>query len=150
MVGFNSKNAKNLHVNESFLANGFHHQEYRIDDLLRGEIPLSFLDQEILNSTFVLEIEEILQIENLYNISRAIINLDSKISKLKNLISVDLELPQLQNFYFALSPVLLQTFIETKELNDVAELQEHWLEGIKIALEEELTIWQEKIESQKN
>lgn len=147
MVGFNSKNIK---INESYLSNSFHNHKYKIEDLLSGVIPVSFIDQEVLNATFSLEIEEILQLETLYTISRAIINLESKLNKIKNILSVDLEIPHFDNFYYSLSPVFLQTFVETKELFEVEELQGHWLEGIKIALEEELTIWQEKIESQKN
>lgn len=147
MVGFNTKNVR---VNENYLVNSIHHQQYKIEDLISGIVPVSFIDQEVLNNTFLVEIAEILQIDNIHEISRSIINLEARLNKLKKNISVDLYLPQFKNFYYSLSPVFLQTFVETQNLDNHEEMHEHWLEAIKIALEEELTIWQEKVESQKN
>lgn len=53
--------------------------------------------------------------------------------------------PTLDEFFKGLSPILLQVVWENLEENpDLSKMLKKWKEAIRIALEEELYIWQEK------
>lgn len=140
---------KNIKVNDAYLSNSIHDQNYSIDDLLNKSISMAFIDQDVLNHAYILEIESILALDNLYDVSRTVLNLERKLVKLNKELSVSIEVPSLASFYLSLSPVFLQSFVESKELAEEEDLESHWLEAVRIALEEELTVWQEKFESQK-
>ncbi|EQC47456.1 hypothetical protein [Bacteriovorax sp. Seq25_V] len=146
MVDFNQKYIK---VNQAYLANSIHQESLGVDDLINGQVPLNLLDQEIIDSMYVREIEKILNEETLYQISRAVINLENKLNKLEEIVNLDVVVPNLREFYTSLSAVFLQCFVETENIDDLDEAKSHWLEAVKIGLEEELSIWQEKIKSQK-
>ncbi len=146
MVEFNQKHIK---VNQAYLANSIHQENLNVDDLISGQVPLNLVDQDIIDSMYVVEIEKILNEETLYQISRAVINLENKLSKLDEIVNFDVEIPNLREFYTSLSAVFLQCFVETEKIDDLEDAKAHWLEAVKIGLEEELSIWQEKIKSQK-
>lgn len=56
------------------------------------------------------------------------------------------EVPSLKEFYEVLSPTLLRVVWEGLEGEmKIEELKERWLEALRVSLEEELYLWQEKI-----
>mgnify|MGYP000058508705 CR=1 FL=1 len=135
---------KSIKVNMNVLSNGIENDVYRIDELLDSVIPMNLIDRKLISKSYAFELEELLKVSSLYELSRAIINLERKLVKLEKVVQVDLEIPNLTNFYTSLSPVLLQSLVEIHELSDSENVENHWLDAVRIAVEEELAIWQEK------
>ena len=100
--------------------------------------------------SFCEELKKILEIKSVKDISVRVFELDHTLSVLYSewsdeLVSKD-ELPHLTNLYMTLSPLFLQTVLENSENeNAVDGVYKGWLEAIRISLEEEIYIWQEKI-----
>jgi len=136
--------SKSVKVNMNVLNTGIENVTYTVEELLTAIIPHNLIDHKVLTKSYVYELEELLKMNSLNKIARAIINLETKLTKLEKLIQVDLEVPNLSNFYLSLSPVFLQSFIEMNDLEDSENFQNHCLEAVKIAIEEELSVWQEK------
>lgn len=145
MVVFNNKSIK---VNMNVLSNNLETNSYSVDELLNGIVPVNLIDQKTIDNAFAYELEELLKLNSLYELSRAIINLEQKLNRLEKYVQVDLMMPNLNAFYSSLSPVFLQSFVETNGNMDKEDLQNNWLEAVRIAIEEELIIWQEKTESE--
>ena len=135
---------KSVKVNMNVLNNGIENVTYSIDELLSAIIPYNLIDMKILTKSYSFELEELLKMSSLNQLAKSIINLENKLTKLESVIQVDLEIPNLSSFYLSLSPVFLQSFIEMSELNDSQNLESHCLDAVRIALEEELSVWQEK------
>jgi hypothetical protein len=135
---------KTVKVNMNVLSNGIDTVVYTIDELLTSIIPVNLIDQKILTKSYTHELEQLLKINSLYELSRAIINLETKLSKLEKFVQVDLEIPNLSSFYLSLSPVFLQSIVEMNEMGSSESAEIHWLEAVRIAIEEELSVWQEK------
>ncbi|OIQ19735.1 MAG: hypothetical protein BM556_04430 [Bacteriovorax sp. MedPE-SWde] len=135
---------KSIKVNMNVLSNGIENDVYKIDELLDSVIPMNLIDRKLISRSYAFELEELLKVSSLYELSRAIINLERKLVKLEKVVQVDLEIPNLTNFYTSLSPVLLQSLVEIHELSDSENVENHWLDAVRIAVEEELAIWQEK------
>jgi len=135
---------KSVKVNMNVLSNGIDNVTYSIEELSTAIIPYNLIDKKILTKSYTFELEELLKLSSLHMLAKAIINLENKLQKLEKLIQVDLEVPNLSSFYLSLSPVFLQSFIEMSELNDSENIESHCLEAVRIAIEEELSVWQEK------
>lgn len=135
---------KSVKVNMNVLSNGIDNVVYTIDELLTSIIPVNLIDQKILIRSYAHELEQLLKINSLYELSRSIINLETKLSKLEKFVQVDLEIPNLASFYLSLSPVFLQSIVEMNEMESNESAEIHWLEAVRIAIEEELSVWQEK------
>lgn len=96
------------------------------------------------------ELKAILNQDNIRSMAVLIFELDKKIKKIITIHADDFvfleELPSLESLYRALSPLFLQTFIEIFD-NDCDEslVAKGWLEALRISIEEEIYIWQEKI-----
>ncbi len=88
---------------------------------------------------------------------KSLLSLDEPLELLKRVESLEFHLetlreedsqkvPNLDDFFRVLSPVLMRAVIENIETNEGREaLHQGFQEALRIAIEEEIHIWQEKI-----
>lgn len=101
-------------------------------------------------SAYTTELKGILEEEDLAQIVRKIFSLQSSLNQLRS--TVDLEaIPTLDSFYKNLSPVFLQVLYQylSGEQNarvlDPEQVMSQWVAALRVALEEEYYLWQEKL-----
>lgn len=131
-------------VNMNYLNDKIHEDVYTIDELLKEVIPFSLVDKEIIKAMYLLELESLLTITDVNKLARSIVSLERKLYKLSDLIPAHLEMPDLSTFYLSLSPVFLQTLCEEDDNEEPNSLKGQWLKAFRIAIEEEVSSWQEK------
>ena len=131
-------------VNMNYLNDKIHEDVYTIDELLKEVVPFSLVDKEIIRAMYLLELESLLTITDVNKLARSIVSLERKIYKLSDLIPTHLEMPDLSTFYLSLSPVFLQTLCEEGDNEEPESLKGQWLKAFRIAIEEEVSSWQEK------
>ncbi len=104
--------------------------------------------QEIIES-YCLELRKILELAYLEQVIHGLLQLESKLTAVideNEIIDHDDLAPSLSALYQRLTPLFLRSMLETMpEENEVEDIRKGWLEGLRIAIEEELYIWQEKI-----
>jgi len=90
------------------------------------------------------DFKEVLEIEDLSSLIHEIFKIENQISFLND---KGKNVPDLSIFYQNLSPVLLRSLWEVLNDGEVKseDLLSAWKEAIRIAIEEEFYIWQEKI-----
>ncbi len=115
-------------VNMNYLNDKIHEDVYTIDELLKEVVPFSLVDKEIIRAMYLLELESLLTITDVNKLARSIV----------------LEMPDLSTFYLSLSPVFLQTLCEEGDNEEPESLKGQWLKAFRIAIEEEVSSWQEK------
>ena len=131
-------------VNMNYLNDKIHEDVYTVDELLNEVVPYSLIDKEIISRMYLLELESLLTITDVNHLARSLVSLERKLLKLSNLISTQLEVPDLSTFYLSLSPVFLQTLCEEDGSEQAETLKSQWLKAFRIAIEEEVSTWQEK------
>ncbi|MBC98780.1 MAG: hypothetical protein CME63_13620 [Halobacteriovoraceae bacterium] len=113
-----------------------------LEDFLRDEKEFNL--KEVIK-TFIENLKELLEEDESLLLIEKISLLDGTLKKLKEQYS-DEDLPNLEDFYRDLSPVLMQKYWELNLNPHNKEAFEHlFLHSLHIALEEEIYIWQEKI-----
>ncbi|MAF78528.1 MAG: hypothetical protein CME60_10215 [Halobacteriovoraceae bacterium] len=113
-----------------------------LEDFLRDEKEFNL--KEVIK-TFIENLKELLEEDESLLLIEKISLLDGTLKKLKEQYS-DEDLPNLEDFYRDLSPVLMQKYWELNLNPPNKEAFEHlFLHSLHIALEEEIYIWQEKI-----
>ena len=116
---------------------------------------ISQLDNKTLITYFCNDLKNILKIGDIRNIIHKLNQLDHTLIHLKE-EEINLETPNLDDFFRTLSPVLLRSIEESldsmsmnlntnEKRNGEESLLKGWLESIRISIEEEIHIWQEKI-----
>ncbi len=119
-----------------------------LDEKLSLDDFLSYdkLNESLLIKSFMGELKSLLEINDAFFLIEALFELERKLAKLQEKFEETLPI-QLTNFFEDLSPILLQKFWERRE-NPVSEetIDRLFLESIHIVLEEEIYIWQEKIQ----
>lgn len=94
---------------------------------------------------FIEDLKELLECKTAVDIIQGIHGIEASLNKLQDRFP-GIELPQLNDFYQELSPLLLQKYWEQRTNPLTEETVDHlFLESLFIAIEEEIYIWQEKI-----
>lgn len=98
---------------------------------------------------FCADLKLILEVEDLAELVRKIFVLQQLVSQLQE-VNTDGEAnwPHLDSFFRNLSPVLLQAlFQHLQSVNDAGSLEmfDQWRSALRVALEEEYYLWQEKL-----
>lgn len=98
-----------------------------------------------ISAAFVRHLKSLLSENNALNLIEKITLLDGTLKKLQETFQ-DEDIPHLRDFYQDLSPVLMQKYWEiNQDAPDKAALDHFFLHSLHISLEEEIYIWQEKI-----
>lgn len=103
-------------------------------------------NEETLINAFINDFKSLLKIESAYDLIEDLFSIERNVElireKFPDFINHDLD-----GFYRDLAPVILQKFWERKR-NPLQEetVDQLFLESIHIAIEEEIQIWQEKIQ----
>ena len=130
-----NKMSKNLYFDQE--------QNSSLFDFERDEeiIPLS--EKELVKA-LTNDLKNLLEIDEMEQLVHEIFKLETQISFLND---KGKNVPDLNIFYQNLSPVLLRSLLEVKAegIEDPSELLNLWKEAIRIAIEEEFHVWQEKI-----
>lgn len=106
----------------------------------------SEVDQELLIRSFINEVKKLLKLNSALELIEGVHRIQSTLNHLQDKY-IGFDLPNFHEFYFELSPLLLQKYWERGNNPDLEEpVDMIFLESIHIALEEEIYIWQEKIE----
>jgi hypothetical protein len=97
---------------------------------------------------FCNDLTNILDQDNIYKMIGGLFAVENSLAVLgdEELWDEKEELPNLAEFYSALSPVLLRALWENQN-NDLenSHVVESWIEALRISIEEELYIWKEKL-----
>lgn len=106
----------------------------------------SEVDQDFIIKAYINEVKKLLSFNSALELIEGIHGIQSILVKIQDKY-IGFELPNFHEFYFELSPLLLQKYWERGKNPDLDEpVDMIFLESIHIALEEEIYIWQEKIE----
>lgn len=118
-------------------------QDEVLDDLLGSEIELNRLSRAYVNSLKVC-----LEQEDLSSLLKEFFRMEKVLKEIEE--NIDVEINALCEFYQYLSPILLRVLQESFELTEKSEqsLKERCLEAVRVALEEEFYLWQEKLDGQ--
>jgi len=120
----------------------------------KGELPpietfLSYdeldVDQKVVIKSYVRELKNLLNLNSAIELIEGVNHIQAMTNKLQEKFPA-MDLPSFYEFYQELSPLLLQKYWERASNSETSEsLESVFLESIHIALEEEIYIWQEKI-----
>jgi len=98
-----------------------------------------------ISTAFISDLKNLLVEDNALQLIEKISLLDGTLKKLQELYQ-DEDIPNLCDFYQDLSPVLMQKYWEINQSSiDKGSLDHFFLHSLHIALEEEIYIWQGKI-----
>jgi hypothetical protein len=111
-------------------------QSLSLEELLKADSHLISSAQVI--DAFVLELKELLAIENLSKLIEKIFSLQMILEKLSQYLPNDIVVPNLDEFYKLLSPILMRSLQEHILDQNSQVLMESWKNAIRIAIEEEL------------
>lgn len=116
-----------------------------LKDIIKNDHFKYTSEEEVLKA-FCNDLKKLLSKETLKEVVDEIFLIENTLSLLSLKDEVDFSLPNLDHFYHSLSPILLRAIWENLESESNRNHVLHgWLESIRIAIEEELYIWQEKI-----
>lgn len=103
----------------------------------------ALINKEKVLKAFCEAIKTCLEQEDLKLCLQAFFRMEHHLQELETQLD---DLPHLREFYEILSPTLLRVLWEGLEGQlGLEELKERWLEALRVSLEEELYLWQEKI-----
>lgn len=103
----------------------------------------ALLTHQLILKSLCEEVKGCLEHEDLKSCLQAFFKIEFFLQELEEEIS---EVPSLKEFYEVLSPTLLRVLWEGLEGDlKLEELKDRWLEALRVSLEEELYLWQEKM-----
>jgi len=118
------------------LASLFKENQDKIDLLEKGEVLKAFCNS----------LKNLLDITDLKSLISGLFEIEYTLNSIKENGAIESDMPCFAGFYNSLSPILLRAVLEHDLDNeDSGTLIKGWLEALRIALEEELYVWQEKI-----
>lgn len=116
-----------------------------LKDILKND-QFHFISEEEVIKAFCNDLKKALSKETLKEVLHEIFSIENNLAIIETKDEIDFQLPNFDHFYRSLSPVLLRAIWENLEgVDDRDHVLHGWLESIRIAIEEELYIWQEKI-----
>ena len=124
-------NPKAITLKELLSSNWELLDDHDVRDAFCNDIKSTLVEDDILNM-----IDKIFQIESSINIFRSEVFKDN----------IDVLLPSLDNIFLNLSPLMLRSIWEnlSADNNSQLEIIKGWQEALRVALEEEVYVWQEK------
>lgn len=106
----------------------------------------ALISHELILKSLCEEMKGCLEHEDLKSCLQAFFRIEFFLQELQEIQDEISELPSLKEFYEVLSPTLLRVLWEGLEGNlKLEELKDRWLEALRVSLEEELYLWQEKM-----
>lgn len=119
-------------------------EELTLDAYLNSD--LNDVQEKVLVKAVIKEFKKLLEIPSSHKLIEELFNLESKMTKIFGRLPEE-DLIDLGEFYRELAPILLQKYWERAK-NPLKEetIDRLFLESIHIAIEEEIYIWQEKIQ----
>ncbi|MFG1500789.1 hypothetical protein ABMA70_11345 [Halobacteriovorax sp. XZX-3] len=142
MVNFFDHNQ--VKVNKEFFRETARQIDYSIEDFLHDDVPHSLVEQNVLNTAYINHLTSLLKINSIFDLAQEVLELERSLEKLSHRLPIDIKIPTMETFYHQLGPVFIQLFVEVRDLEDHKELEGEWLKAVRIALEEEIVVWQEK------
>lgn len=144
LMGIATKAAKNSHLYDSTIAT------QGLEDLieLSRHRKYTSISRENFTSAYCNDLKNCLEHESLENLLEEFFKLEAHLNSLTEL-DLDFAGEALSEFYHYLSPVFLRVLKESLDRQVNGEMVlERCLEALRIALEEELYLWQEKLTNQ--
>lgn len=120
---------------ESFLS-----LESLLSDLERGSV----FDTSEIYKSYCFELKSILKSDDVKISLEKFFKVEKLLERLESIFEFDEAIPSLLEFHRNFSPTVLRVFWESITSNDFESLPDRLLEAFRIAIEEELYIWQEK------
>jgi hypothetical protein len=116
--------------------------ENSFENLIRSS---SAPEEEDILSVFTESLKKLLDLKSAVELIEGLHALEANIGRLEEKYP-GVDTPKLNDFYQELSPIVLQKYWERRK-NPISEesIDDLFLESIHIAIEEEMFIWQEKI-----
>ncbi len=106
--------------------------------------------KQIVNS-FISSLRDILDQDDVYKVIESIFDLQTTVhlvqDKLKVFDEESVDIPRLDVFFQVLSPILLRVLSESYQMEGLQKLnfiEQEWKEALRVAIEEELYLWQKK------
>lgn len=131
-------------INKEYLRESARQIDYSLTDFLNDEIPHNLIEQHVLDHAYINHVSSLLKINSIYDLAHEILELEKILDKLSSYLPIDLKIPKMNTFYHQLGPVFIQLFVEIENLKEHSKLETEWLKAVRIALEEEVIVWQEK------
>ena len=103
-------------------------------------------DLDELVQAYCFELKSVLEKSTIEEMIQSLFKLEGHLEQLASKYNAFEDWPNLNEFYQHLSPVLLQSVLEVnKNEGNETPVLKGLMEGLRISLEEEIHIWQEKI-----
>ncbi|MDD0854122.1 hypothetical protein HBN50_13500 [Halobacteriovorax sp. GB3] len=119
-------------------------QTSSLSDFVKYETEGLITEYEIIIA-FCNDLKSVLDKDSIKEMIKDILTIENNLNILSKKHFVRFELPDLEEFYKKLSPVLLQSVYENVDGSfDIDSVLHGWMESLRIAIEEELYLWQEK------
>jgi len=125
----------NIRIKQTKLAN-FAESALTLEEILKSD--LQVVPEKQIIEAFVLELKSLLTLENLSKLIERIFSLQYTLEKLSVQTPNDILVPNLDEFYKLLSPILMRSLQEHILDQNSNVLMESWKNAIRIAIEEEL------------
>lgn len=133
-----------LKVNKEFFRESARQVEYTLEDFLHDDVPHSLIEQAVLDHAYTARLMELLKVNSIHELAKEVLEVEKILEKLSAKLPLDIQIPKMETFYHQLGPVFIQLFVEVQEINEPKKLEGEWLKAVRIALEEEIIVWQEK------
>ncbi len=131
-------------VNKEFFRESARQAHYTLEDFLQDKVPHSLIEQRIFDEAYIGRLYQLLKVESIYDLAKEVLEVEKVLEKLADHLPVDIQIPSLNVFYHQLGPVFIQLFVEVESIKEHEKLEAEWLKAVRIALEEEIIVWQEK------
>ncbi|OUR98645.1 hypothetical protein A9Q84_04305 [Halobacteriovorax marinus] len=109
-------------------------------DLEKGNI----FDTSDIYKSYCFELKSILKSDDVKESLENFFKVENQLEKLESMFEFEGAVPNLLDFHRNFSPTVLRAFWESISANEFESLPVKLLEAFRIAIEEELYIWQEK------
>ncbi|AYF43434.1 MULTISPECIES: hypothetical protein [Halobacteriovorax] len=131
-------------INKEYMRESAKQIDYSLSDFLHDDIPHNLIEQNVLDHAYIKHVSSLLKTDSIYKLAHEILELEKILDKLSEHLPVDIKIPNMEVFYHQLGPVFIQLFVEIEDIKEHSQLELEWLKAVRIALEEEVVVWQEK------
>jgi len=97
--------------------------------------------EEQVAKAFCNDLKKVLEIEDIAEIAHQLLSIETKLNTLNEDLRFNGKIPSLEHFFRNFSPIFLRALVESVDVNSIEKSAK---EAIRIALEEELYIWQDR------
>lgn len=104
------------------------------------------ISQENILRAFCNDLKKLLDKDSIFEMTENIFNIENSLDNLNSEIGTEFIIPNMEDFYKKLSPILLRSLWESSKVDgDQDDLIHGWKESLRISIEEEFYVWQEKM-----